>query len=274
MCSWIEGRRARLGAVARDWTAVTAGVLAAFAASASAQGRGRPAPVGPVTDVPIHDPVMAREGGRYYVFGTGRGIDAWTSDDLESWRRLDPVFASTPVWVKGMLPDFRDAMWAPDIIEHEGTWYLYYAVSAFAQQLGDRGGDESHARSVRTRIRVGRPRHRRAVGSRPRHVERDRPPVTPPTPTSTTRRSTRGASSMSNRASGNGAIEAPVIFRRDGWYYLFVSWDRCCRGVESTYKVVVGRSRDIRGPYLDREGELMAHGGGSLVTLGFADSER
>jgi arabinan endo-1,5-alpha-L-arabinosidase len=77
-----------------------------------------------------------------------------------------------------------------------------------------------------------------------------------------------------NRASESGAIEAPVIFHKDGWYYLFASWDRCCRGAESTYKVVVGRSRDIAGPYLDREGENMLHGGGSLVVLGFDESER
>ena len=67
---------------------------------------------------------------------------------------------------------------------------------------------------------------------------------------------------------GNGAIEAPYLFDRNGWYYLFVSWDRCCSGLESTYKVVVGRSQDIRGPYLDRTGENMAWGGGSLVIQG------
>jgi arabinan endo-1,5-alpha-L-arabinosidase len=77
-----------------------------------------------------------------------------------------------------------------------------------------------------------------------------------------------------NRASQNGAIEAPFIFRKNGYYYQFVSWDRCCRGAESTYKVVVGRSRDITGPYLDREGEDMRFGGGTLVTRGFAESAR
>lgn len=38
--------------------------------------------------------------------------------------------------------------------------------------------------------------------------------------------------------------------------------------------MLVGRSHDIRGPYLDREGEQMVYGGGSLVALGFADSDR
>ena len=71
-----------------------------------------------------------------------------------------------------------------------------------------------------------------------------------------------------NRASESGAIEAPFIFEKDGWYYLFASWDRCCRGTESTYKVVVGRSRDITGPYLDKTGQDMAAGGGTYVVGG------
>jgi arabinan endo-1,5-alpha-L-arabinosidase len=66
----------------------------------------------------------------------------------------------------------------------------------------------------------------------------------------------------------NGAIEAPFIFRKNGWYFLFVSWDVCCRGLNSTYKVVVGRSRSITGPYLDRTGQDMRFGGGTLVVAG------
>lgn len=71
-----------------------------------------------------------------------------------------------------------------------------------------------------------------------------------------------------NRQSESGAIEAPFIFQKDDYYYLFVSWDRCCRGEDSTYKVVVGRSEDITGPYTDKEGQKMEYGGGSLVVKG------
>ena len=62
---------------------------------------------------------------------------------------------------------------------------------------------------------------------------------------------------------GENAIEAPFIFHKDGWYYLFVSWDYCCRGEKSTYRVAVGRSRKITGPYLDRNGKDMSIGGGT-----------
>jgi arabinan endo-1,5-alpha-L-arabinosidase len=62
-----------------------------------------------------------------------------------------------------------------------------------------------------------------------------------------------------------GAIEAPFIVRHDGYWYLFVSFDLCCRGANSTYKVMVGRSRRVTGPYVDRAGRPMTEGGGTLV---------
>jgi arabinan endo-1,5-alpha-L-arabinosidase len=62
-----------------------------------------------------------------------------------------------------------------------------------------------------------------------------------------------------------GAIEAPFVIRHDGYWYLFVSFDFCCRGVKSTYNVVVGRSRHITGPYVDKDGKPMLEGGGTLV---------
>ncbi len=63
----------------------------------------------------------------------------------------------------------------------------------------------------------------------------------------------------------DNAVEAPFIIQRDGWYYLFVSQDYCCRGQRSTYRVVYGRSRSVEGPYLDREGRPMTEGGGTLL---------
>ena len=67
---------------------------------------------------------------------------------------------------------------------------------------------------------------------------------------------------------GPNAIEAPFILKHQGWYYLFVSWDYCCQGSKSNYRVAVGRSRSIEGPYLDREGHDMRLGGGTLILEG------
>jgi arabinan endo-1,5-alpha-L-arabinosidase len=67
---------------------------------------------------------------------------------------------------------------------------------------------------------------------------------------------------------GRNAIEAPFILKHGGWYYLFVSWDYCCRGAKSNYRVAVGRSKTVDGPYLDRDGKDMADGGGALFIEG------
>lgn len=67
---------------------------------------------------------------------------------------------------------------------------------------------------------------------------------------------------------GYNAIEAPFIFHHDGYYYLFVSWDYCCLGNQSSYRVVVGRSRNVEGPYCDDRGIDMTDGGGYPVIQG------
>lgn len=62
-------------------------------------------------------------------------------------------------------------------------------------------------------------------------------------------------------------IEGPSIFYRDGYYYLMTAWDWCCRGNgnDNTYKIVVGRSENISGPYVDKNGIDLAEGGGSII---------
>ena len=63
------------------------------------------------------------------------------------------------------------------------------------------------------------------------------------------------------------AIEAPFIVRHAGYFYLFTSWDLCCRGTHSTYHTMVGRSRKVTGPYVDKAGKRLEDGGGtSLLT--------
>ncbi len=73
------------------------------------------------------------------------------------------------------------------------------------------------------------------------------------------------------RVEGNKAIdiaidcEATDLEYRDGWYYLLGTHGTCCDGANSTYNIVVGRSRDVTGPYLDNMGRDMLRGGGKMV---------
>jgi arabinan endo-1,5-alpha-L-arabinosidase len=64
------------------------------------------------------------------------------------------------------------------------------------------------------------------------------------------------------------AVEAPFIVHHDRYYYLFVSFDLCCRGAKSSYKTMVGRSRSITGPYVDAGGKAMLDGGGTPLLVG------
>lgn len=73
------------------------------------------------------------------------------------------------------------------------------------------------------------------------------------------------------RVEGNTPIdiaidcEATDLMYRDGWYYLLGTHGTCCDGPNSTYNIVVGRSRKVTGPYLDNVGRNMLEGGGRMV---------
>lgn len=64
---------------------------------------------------------------------------------------------------------------------------------------------------------------------------------------------------------GDNAVEAPFIIKNGKYYYLFVSFDYCCRGERSTYRTVVGRSKKVTGPYVDKKGQPMEKGGGETL---------
>ena len=59
--------------------------------------------------------------------------------------------------------------------------------------------------------------------------------------------------------------EATTIIWRNGWYYLLGTHGTCCDAENSTYNIVVGRSRNVTGPYLDNVGRDMIAGGGKMV---------
>lgn len=59
--------------------------------------------------------------------------------------------------------------------------------------------------------------------------------------------------------------EATDLIYRNGWYYLLGTHGTCCDGANSTYNIVVGRSRSVTGPYLDNIGRDMLRGGGKML---------
>jgi len=253
-------------------------------------------------DVLAHDPVMVRRGDTWYLFVTGPGITVYSSRDMKTWKAEPPVFAKIPAWAYDIVPKFNGHIWAPDISYHDGTYTLFYSVSF--------GGRNTSAIGVATNTTLdpADPAFEwvdhgivlRSVPHRdmwnaidPNLVEdadgtpwlafgsfwgglklvklrEDRLGVAEPQEWHTLARRERSLVAADDASPEPGAIEAPFVFRRNGWYYLFVSFDHCCRGAKSDYRIMVGRSRDLQGPYLDREGERMDQGGASEVLRGTA----
>lgn len=252
--------------------------------------------------VSIHDPVMAKEGATYYLFSTGPGITFYSSTDLKTWKLRGRVFPGDPAWAKQVAPSFNGHIWAPDIVQRDGKFYLYYSVSAFGRNTSAIGV------TVNRTLDPDSPDYRwedqgivlRSVPNRDLWNAIDPAVITDEHGTTwmsfgsfwgglkLVKLAPDGKSlaepqewySLAKRERsvlvddeepGPAEIEAPFIFRRGDYYYLFVSWDKCCRGKDSTYKMLVGRSKSVTGPYLDRTGKSLAAGGGTLLLAGNAE---
>ncbi|KAJ5489739.1 arabinan endo-1-5-alpha-L-arabinosidase B [Penicillium diatomitis] len=80
------------------------------------------------------------------------------------------------------------------------------------------------------------------------------------------------ADSICGDPTGPHAIEGAYTSYRDPYYYLWFSRGRCCdldRGAlpaeGAEYSIRVGRSKDPRGPYFDKAGHNLIHGGGTII---------
>ncbi len=251
-------------------------------------------------NIPVHDPVMIKQDDTYYLFHTGWGISVWSSGDMISWNREKPVFSDPPEWAVKAVPGFKGHIWAPDISYHDGNYYLYYSVSTFGKNTSCIGlavnktldpGDPDFnwidygmiIQSVQGRDLWNAIDPNMAFdesgtpwlnfgscwsGLKMVKLRDDLKGIADfPQEWFTIARRPRDYN-MDDLKDGDFAIEAPFIFKKGKYYYLFVSFDRCCRGVKSDYKIMVGRSEKITGPYVDRDGVQMLHGGGTLVLGG------
>lgn len=253
------------------------------------------------SQVSVHDPVMAKQGDTYYLYSTGPGITFYSSKDMLNWQPQGRIFPGHPAAAAKAAPGFNDHVWAPDIQYHNGRYLLYYSVSAFGKNtsaigvtvnktLDPRSPDYKWVdqgivvQSVPGRdtwnaidsnvVEDDKGHGWMAFGSfwgGIKLVKLNEAWTRPAEPQVWSTIAARERPAFTRDENGGPAeIEAPFIFRKNGWYYLFVSWGLCCQKEKSTYHVVVGRSRSVAGPYLDKDGKDMALGGGSLVVQGNA----
>ncbi len=246
------------------------------------------------TQVQAHDPVMAQENGVYYLFSTGPGVTIYTSTDKVHWRQSGRVFKSQPSWARKVAPDFNGHLWAPDIIKHNDKFYLYYSVSAFGQNtsaigvtvnktLDPQSADYQWVDQGIVLQSVPFRDNWNAIDPAVIH-DKDGTPwmsfgsfwgglkLVKLNSNLTELAQPQTWYDLATRPNVEyNPIEAPFIFYKNGYYYLFASFDFCCRGVKSTYKTVVGRSKYVDGPYLDKNGKSMLEGGGTPVLTGNKD---
>jgi arabinan endo-1,5-alpha-L-arabinosidase len=248
-----------------------------------------------------HDPTIAKDGDYYYVFATGRATGGGTlpihrSRDLRHWESCGRVFGEPPVWISKEVPGVR-GLWAPDVSYFNGKYHLYYAFSLFGKRTSGiglattkildpaspdyqwkdeglvlRSTDADDYNAIDPSIaldKAGQPWM--CFGSFWSGIKLRR--IDPATGKPSNKDSqlysiARRPKDAKAEAAGAGdttAIEAPCIVHHGKFYYLFVSFDLCCRGADSTYRVMVGRSRRIAGPYMDRDGKPMMKSGGTEI---------
>jgi arabinan endo-1,5-alpha-L-arabinosidase len=238
-------------------------------------------------NINVHDPsCIIKEGATYHVFYTGNLIPRKTSPDRITWTEAGSAISS-PGWFKTYVPNNNGTdVWAPDISFRSGKYWLYYAVSSF--------GSNTSAIGLATSATLS-PAQWTDQGMVIRSVSGNNYNCIDPNvfrdsdgslwlvfgsfwsgiklvqldsltgkPTS----SSPVITSLATRSGGSTAIEAPFIFKRGTYYYLFVSWDVCCQGVNSTYNIRFGRSTAVKGPYSDQNGTAMTAGGGTLLWSG------
>lgn len=226
-----------------------------------------------------HDPSrMIKQGSNYFVFRTSQGIMGKTSTDLRNWTYTGQVFpGSPPSWTTNVVPGFTGNFWAPDVVNINGTNYLYYAVSTFGSQVSGIGLVTTTNLLTGPWIDQG-PVIESTTGSLYNCI--DPCPLIDTNGTMwmsfgsywngiyliqldpTTGKRISPSSTVTHLAF-NGSIEGSFLYQRGGYYYLFVNWGTCCDGIDSTYNIRVGRSTTVTGPYLDRNGVSMAANGGS-----------
>ncbi len=227
-------------------------------------------------DDPAHDPSIFKANGEYFVVSTGAARSSSdpggiyvrkSSEDVAGpWEAIGEI--KVPEWTS----EYNTAhLWAPHVIEKDGTYYMYYAVSIFGTNdssigvastttPGDLSSWEDHGpiitsgpgqtayNAIDPMVFESEGKWWMVFGSHFDGIVVQELADNMLEPVGDV---TKIASRQST--SEHNAIEGPTIFERNGYYYLLTSWDRCCEGVDSTYKVAVGRSESVTGPYVDSE---------------------
>ena len=217
----------------------------------------------PVIDNSLPDPtVIKADDGYFYLYATEniRNVPIYRSENLVNWRFMGTAFTSATR--PQMVP--RGSIWAPDINLIDGLYVMYYSKSTWGGEWECGIGVATADKPTGPFTDVGKLFISSEIGVQnsidPFYIEDDG------------RKylfwgSFRGIYAIELSSDGlsvkPGAekvqiagtlTEGTYIFKHDGYYYLFGSAGTCCDGLNSTYRVVVARSENLLGPYVNKTG--------------------
>lgn len=228
----------------------------------------------PVVATSLPDPTIIRaENDTFYLYATEniRNLPIYKSADLIDWTFVATAFTDET------RPDFEPegGIWAPDINFINGKYVLYYSMSVW-------GGEWTCGVGVATADAPEGPftDHGKLFRSNEIGVQNSIDPFYIEENGEkylfwgsfrgiyAIRLSDDGLSlaegSKPQRVAGT-AFEGTYIHKHNGKYYFFASVGSCCEGVNSTYRLVVGRSDSLFGPYVDKTGKDMLDNGFTVV---------
>lgn len=220
----------------------------------------------PVIDYSLPDPsIIKGEDGYFYLYATEdiRNLPIHRSKDLVNWEFVGTAFTDTT------RPDFEPegGIWAPDINKIEDKYVLYYSMSVWGGEwtcgIGCAVADrpEGPFKDCGMMFRSNGIKVQNSID--PFYIEEDGKKYL-------FWGSFRGIYAIELSEDGlavkagaspvqiaGTAYEGTYIHKRGDYYYMFASIGSCCEGLKSTYTTVVGRSKQLMGPYVDKKGDRM-----------------
>lgn len=238
----------------------------------------------PVFEPVLADPTIVRSGDFFYAYGTEDNwgeeggyhlIPVIRSKDLVHWDLVGDAMQNKPQWKD------KGGIWAPDVTKVNDQYYMYYSFSTWGDPnpgIGLAIADSPEGPFVDQ----GKVFLSKEIGVDnsidPFYIEENGKKYL-------FWGSFHGIYAVQLSDDGKQVVgekkqiaanhlEAAYVYKKDNEYYLFGSAGSCCEGENSTYKVLVGRSSSLLGPYVDQEGKQMTKGSfGNLLLKGSEEEE-
>jgi len=228
----------------------------------------------PVIPTSLPDPTIIKANdGYFYLYATEdiRNTPIYKSENLTDWTYVGTAFTNTT------RPTFepKGGLWAPDICYINGKYVLYYSMSVWGGEWTCGIGAAVSDKPEGPFVDKGK-----LFQSKDIDVQNsiDQFYIEEKGKKYLFWGSFRGIygielskdglsvkSGAQKRKIAGTAFDGTYIHKRGNYYYMFASIGSCCEGVKSTYQLVVGRSKSLFGPYLDKNGKDMMDNGYSLV---------